>query len=138
MNNQQYYDFTQQSYSMFIVTFFHNTRILTYFELCLNCILYIQEDELNAELAEMENELIDKDLMDTPVVPVHDIKSQPIIKPTTIEDNINIAPVKSTSPKQPVVIGANGNSNSHAPAKKANVTDKEAEELKQLEALMGS
>jgi uncharacterized membrane protein (UPF0182 family) len=88
----------------------------------------LDEDELNAELAEMENELVDQDLLQTPTVPVHAVRTQP----TKIETQHEITATTTTN------IPANNINATAAPAKKANVTDKEAEELKQLEALMSS
>jgi len=87
----------------------------------------MDEDELNAELEEMENELVDEDLLKAPVVPVK-AKGEKV-RQEKEEKEISALP---SVPSKPVVV-------SKKEEKKEEVVEENSEdkELKALEASMG-
>lgn len=112
----------------------------------------MDEDELNAELAEMESELMDSQLLAAPDVPVTNIRHQPatVVEPTPAPITAAAAaasPVAATSvpaaaaPQRQVVMagggGAASSAASNAGSAKKQLSEKEQREMKELEALMG-
>ena len=102
----------------------------------------MDEQELEDELKEMEQEMVDHDLLEVEDLPESvSAKQQRKEKPREREEK---APVVPPMPARPVVTAGVGGSTSSAPsgtgpAKKPHtLDDKEARELKELEAMMST
>jgi charged multivesicular body protein 4 len=125
----------------------------------------LDDEELNAELEQMENELNDEEMLKAPAVPVATAKTKvksPVVAATVAPEKEAEVPKKVAAPKVAVVAGGGGESpaptkekekpqrvlvmagGGTAPAKKSAPAptpqaedDPEAAELKALEAQMG-
>jgi len=89
----------------------------------------MDEDELSRELEEMESEMMDESLLEAPSVPVT-AKSEVKVPSSAVSAS---KPEKIQGNRETVEVGGGSSSSSAA----RNVDDKEAKELKELEALMG-
>jgi len=121
----------------------------------------IDEDELNAELEEMENEMADSEMLKAPEVPAHKVKAPAVEKEPEVKQKaspkvvtaaapaepvapVPAAPVKATpAPKVLVMAGGGAAPAVKKPAAAAPAAaaaaddDPEARELRELEAQMG-
>jgi len=86
----------------------------------------MDEDELENELKAMQGEMDDQQLLDVPAVPISSVR--PITTPTAVTTPTTV-PTMPSAPTRPVVV-----TNPTAP--KPRLDDKEARELKELEAIM--
>jgi len=104
----------------------------------------LDEDELTAELEEMENELVEEDLMKAPIVPSH----KPVKKDDAkVKASVKKQELKSVEPEEEKVavlssggsVSASSSGSSSKSESKASVHVRSAEEdeLKELEASMG-
>jgi len=101
----------------------------------------VDEDELNAELEEMENELMDQQLLAAPDVPVTATKAKEPVVAAASQPAVAAASAAAAAAPQRQVVMAGGDAApaAAAPAASANkkLSAKEQSELKELEALMG-
>ena len=104
----------------------------------------MDEDELNAELEEMEQELVDKDLLAVGAMPQptavqqqqrrekESMREEKAASIPSLPPRPLVSAGGSTAPAGPVIVGGGAGRKAHQ------LDDKEARELKELEALMNS
>jgi len=89
----------------------------------------MDEDDLAKELDEMENEMVDEELLEAPVVPKATVKSAEKVKPVAVSSPAAAAPRDDRKEKEKVELKAKSGGSSKE--------SDEARELRELEALMG-